>query len=126
MQKRIKTSTSTAVNLEKLDKFLRLSSKAAILRIAISRSLQDVSIPKMDMKENKNGFEISLDTLFGEYGIFYKVLIKRHANQDLSDEAFVNLVIAHIERGMITLYGDYALDNNKNKLFLRLIEEDKV
>lgn len=74
MVQRIKISNKATDYLDKMQNKLHLSSKAAILRICISLSLNDSTLLNGTFSyDNNNGFDISLDTLFGDYSVFLKV-----------------------------------------------------
>lgn len=108
MIQRIKTSNSVAENLDKIQNKLHLSSKAAILRIAISLSLNDDSDLNLTAQYlTDQGFDISIATLFGEYEVLFRALIKNSYKCVIDEQLYVKLIQAHIERGMIKLYGEF-------------------
>lgn len=112
MIQRIKTSNTVAENLDKIQNKLHLSSKAAILRIAISLSLNDDSGLNLTAKYfTDRGFDISIATLFGEYEVLFRTLIKNSYKHAIDEQLYVKLIQAHIERGMIKLYGEFATNN---------------
>lgn len=112
MIQRIKTSNSVAYNLDKIQNKLHLSSKAAILRIAISLSLNDNNDLDLKLKyPTDKGFDISIATLFGEYEILFRALIKNSYKEPVNEQKYVRLIQAHIERGMVKLYGEFATNN---------------
>lgn len=123
MIQRIRTSTVTSINLDKIQTKYKLSTKASILRICISVSLKDDSNPLdyLNNLENKEGFDISFPTLFGEQEVLYKALIKCHADKILSESEFADYVLAHIERGMIGVYGEFAVTGSFEEFMLKLI-----
>lgn len=123
MIQRIKTSTTTSINLDRIQSKYKLSTKASILRICISVSLKDDSCPLeyLNNIDNSEGFDISLPTLFGEHEVLYKSLIRWHANKTLSESEFVNYVLGHIERGMIGVYGEFAVTGSFEEFMLKLI-----
>ena len=112
MIQRIKTSNSVAENLDKIQNKLHLSSKAAILRIAISLSLNydsDLNLTAQYLTDQ--GFDISIATLFGEYEVLFRALIKNSYKCVIDEQLYVKLIQAHIERGMIKLYGEFLTNN---------------
>lgn len=123
MNQRIRTSTITSINLDQIQNKYKLSTKASVLRICISFSLKDGSCPLESLKDidNKDGFDISLSTLFGDLEVLYNALIRCHANKELNDSEFVSYVLAHIERGMIGIYGEFAITSNFEDFMLKLV-----
>lgn len=113
MIKRIKTSKKASKYLDAIQNKLKLSTKASILRIALSVSLKDPVDPlKNENNLDSNGFEISLSTLYGDYETYYKVLIKEHCKKDLTNDEIIRYIIAHIERGIVIVYGELMTSNS--------------
>lgn len=122
MIQRIKTSGQTSLNLDKIQNKLHLSSKAAILRICLSLSLNEEE--EIDLSKSistEGGFDISLNTLFGDYDVLFKILIKNNYKKPLNEQIFVKLVQAHLERGMIKFYGEFATNNDVYKLIENIV-----
>lgn len=112
MIQRIKTSNTVSENLDKIQNKLHLSSKAAILRIALSLSLNEDDDIDLKLKyQTDKGFDISIATLFGEYEILFRALIKNSFPEQLNEQQYVKLIQAHLERGMVKLYGEFATNN---------------
>lgn len=123
MNARIKTSEKTSINLDKIQSKLHLSSKASVLRICLSLSLNDPSTPfEYFPKDDKNGFEISVSTLFGEFEVLYVGLIYQHYGQKMDKKMFIKSLISHIERGMVYLYSEFATTNSTEDLIIKLVE----
>ena len=124
MVQRIKISNKATDYLDKMQNKLHLSSKAAILRICISLSLNDSTLLNGTFShDNNNGFDISLDTLFGDYSVFFEGLIKNHYKKEMTDKEYVEQVIGHIERGIVILYGEVATTNTTHELIKRLVDD---
>jgi DNA sulfur modification protein DndE len=124
MVQRIKISNKATDYLDKMQNKLHLSSKAAILRICISLSLNDSTLLNGTFSyDNNNGFDISLDTLFGDYSVFFEGLIKNHYKKEMTDKEYVEQVIGHIERGIVILYGEFATTNTTHELIKRLVDD---
>lgn len=122
MVQRIKTSGQTSINLDRIQNKLHLSSKAAILRLCLSLSLnekEEVDLTKVSSTEG--GFDISLNTLFGEYDVLFRILIKNNYKKSMNEQTFVKLVQAHLERGMIKLYGEFATNNDIYKFIESIV-----
>lgn len=123
MIQRIKTSNQTSYNLDKIQNKLHLSSKAAILRIALAISLNDPDKIDISIKyQTDQGFDISLTTLFGEYELFFRTLIKYSYQSEMDEKTYIRLIQSHIERGMIKLYGEFATNNDIKKMLNEIIE----
>jgi DNA sulfur modification protein DndE len=122
---RLKTSNITANKLDDIHKTLRLSSKAAVARIAIGLSLNLKSDPRLDYSEQINdnsGFEFQRSTLLGEYEDVYRVLIIEHLQKYIfEDQYYPNLVKAHIERGIYLLHSEMKMAGNRDKLVKHLL-----
>lgn len=117
MIQRIKTSNRTATHLDEIQNKLHLSSKAAILRICISLSLNNPESPlDFGSTDSNNGFEISINTLFGDYKDLYTNLIKYHYKESIDEDIFAKLIQSHIERGMIEFYGDFLMSGTPEKM----------
>ena len=75
---RLKTSKEARIILDNLNRVLRMSNNAVILRFAISKSIMhEVPIEEDPISEvhNNSGFEINRNTLYGENErIFYSRL----------------------------------------------------
>jgi DNA sulfur modification protein DndE len=125
MINRLKTSKESKERLENLNRVLRMSSNAVILKYAISRSLSEESDVSLDITAqitNNSGFEISRSTLYGEDEIIYKLLMG--VTKDDSDEKFFpQLTNMHIERGLRLLERDYKFAGNKEKFIFNIIKD---
>ena len=130
MNLRLKTSVSTETKLNELQTMLQVSSKAAVMRLAIGISLKidgdpriiDGAIIKYDV-HNQAGADYNRFTIFGDDELMYKILMKQHLNNNIPDDVFFPwLTNAHIDRGIKELYADYKLTNNKIKYIQKIIE----
>ena len=122
---RLRTSKDTKERMESLNRLVRFSNNAVLLRYAIARSLlaggdvtEDIDARPLDSL----GFEIPRSTLFGENeAIFkYSMGIKQSDSDDLF---FPTLTLMHIERGIKLLERDYKYAGNKEKFIRNLINK---
>lgn len=118
MNGRITTSIETEKKIIELQKILRLSTKASIMRIGLGISLNIESDPREEIEEqDHNGATYQIVTITGDKFDLYKALIIKHLNYSkLDDNEIVDLIIAHISRGIGMLYTEYQLKGNYNKL----------
>lgn len=130
MNLRLKTSLDTESKLNELQTLLQISSKAAVMRLAIGLSLKiegdprkvDNVIIKYDIHK-QNGADYNRFTIFGEDEVIYKILMKQHLKMDFDDEVFFpELTNAYIDRGIKELYADYKLTNNRIKYIQGLLK----
>jgi DNA sulfur modification protein DndE len=127
---RLRTSADTEMKLIELDKKIKLSSKAAIMRIAIACSLKQNSDPRIVDGQDipydirmQGGVDYQRMTIFGQMEYLYRILMTNHIGRDLSDEEFFpELTVAHIRRGIDYLYSEYRYIDNKDKFFANLIK----
>ena len=113
---RIRTTADVELKLTDLDKKLKLSSKAAIMRLAIACSLKMNGDPRIkadvvrhyDVK-NQDGLDYQRLTVFGQSEI-------------TDEEFFPELTYFHIERGVNYLNSEYRYLNDRDKFFNKLIE----
>ena len=120
---RLKTKLDTETKLNQLQTLLQLSSKAAVMRICIAYSLRfgkdprvvDNRIIKYDIRE-QNGADYNRFTIFGQDEVVYKALMEESLQRKIPDEEFFpELTNAHIERGIVMLYGDVKLAKTKER-----------
>ena len=122
---RLKTSKESKRRLEELNRVLKMSSNAVILRYAISKSIlcdKDINSDIDAEVDNNSGFEITRQTLFGENEIVYKLLmgIKFSDNDSVF---FPTLTNKHIERGLKILEREYKFAGNKTKFIINTINK---
>lgn len=126
---RLKTSLDVESKLTELQSALQLSSKAAVIRLAISLSLRIEGDPRIVGGEivkynvkNQNGADYNRFTIFGTDEIVYKAIMQQHLKQCLDDEVFFpELTNAHLARGIIELNAELKLANNKEKFIRDLL-----
>ncbi len=130
MNLRLRTSADTEMKLTELDRKIRLSSKAAIMRIAIACSLKKEGDPRIvngerviyDIK-NQGGIDYQRLTIFGQAEDIFRLLMINHLGVNITDEEFFpELTCAHIKRGVDFLYSEYRYIDNKDKFFEKLID----
>ena len=120
MNGRITTSIETEKKIIELQKALKLSTKAAIMRIAIGLSLNIDSDPRDEVKElteEHNGATYQFITIIGDnFELYRAMIIESSKIVNVSDEEFSDLLISHIARGVELLYTEYQLRGNYIKL----------
>ena len=125
---RLKTTTDVEDKLVELDRRIKLSSKAAIMRLALSYSIKIKTDPRVqnDMTRNydirkQDGLDYQRLTIFGQNEDLYKLLMINQLGTSITDEEFFpELTFFHIERGINLLYSDYLYINDKDKFFEKL------
>lgn len=130
MNLRLRTTQDIEEKLNILQNWLHVSSKAAIMRLAISWSLKDKTIPALlnsekkvyDSKE-KNGPDYLRLTIFGQDEAYYKLLMENHFNREIADdEFFPALTSFYIESGVSALFSEYRYLNDKDKFLKKLLD----
>ena len=130
MNLRMKTTIDVESKLSELQSSLQVSSKAAVMRLAIAYSLKMKDDPRIidgviqhyNIKK-QNGSDYIRYTIFGNDEILYKVMFEQQCGKHLNDdEFFPELTYAHISRGIKELYADYKLSNNREKFIKQLIK----
>ena len=119
---RLRTSKAAKERMEALNRVLRFSSNAVLLRYAIARSIlveRDVKTDSDAAYTDSSGFEIPRSTLFGENEAVFKYCMGIKSS-DTDDFFFPNLTILHIERGLKLLERDYKYAGNKDKFIKNL------
>lgn len=120
---RMKTSRESKERMEALNRVLKFSSNAILLRYALALSINyeiDIYNDKLAEVSNNSGFEINRVTLFGENELAYKLMMGV-TNSDDDEVFFPHLTNKHIERGLILLEREYKIAGNKEKLINNLI-----
>ena len=123
MNLRLKTSMEVESKLNELQSFLQVSSRAAVMRLAIGYSLKIKEPVDSNYNiKNQQGTDYNRFTIFGNDELFYKVMMEEHVRNHLEDEDFFpGYTNAHIERGIKELYADYKLYNNREKLLKKIL-----
>lgn len=125
---RLKTTTDVENKLVELDRRIKLSSKAAIMRLALSYSIKIKTDPRVqnditrhyDIRK-QDGLDYQRLTIFGQNEELYKLLMINQLGTNITDEEFFpELTFFHIERGINLLYSDYLYINDKDKFFEKL------
>lgn len=129
MNLRLKTSLDVESKLTELQSLLQLSSKAAVMRLAIAFSLKIKGDPRIidgkfvhyDLKK-QNGADYNRFTIFGTDEIVYKAIMQQHLGEYVDDDVFFpELTNAHLSRGIIELNADFKLAKNKEKFIRELL-----
>ena len=120
MNGRITTSTEIESKIVELQKLLKLSTKASVMRIAIGLSLKNDSDPRKKFVVDSNdhsGGTYQIGTITGIYDEVYKALLIEHLGSKIDDEKlYQSLLLAHINRGIELLYDEYQLKGNYDKV----------
>lgn len=126
---RVKTSGDIESKLSELDKKIKLSSKAALMRIAIACSVREKGDPRIENdtmlpyeSRSQGGADYQRFTIFGQNEDIYKLLMIQNLGHKITDEEFFpDLTNAHIRRGIRYMYSEYSYIDNRDKFFESLI-----
>ena len=130
MNLRLKTKLEDETKIYELQNGLQVSSRAAVIRLAIGYSLRinedprivDGIFVKYDTSK-QNGADYNRFTLYNNDELLYKVLMEQKLQSHLSDnEFFPELTYAHIHRGIKELYADFKLCGSKEKFLRKLLK----
>ncbi len=120
MNGRLTTSLDVEKKIIELQKLLKLSTKASVMRIAIGLSLKSNIDPRIDYPEKENdhgGATYQRTTITGEYDELYRALMIEQIKEKLNDnELFPELYNSHISRGVELLYDEYQLRGSYDKV----------
>ena len=130
MNLRLKTNINTEVRLNELQSLLQVSSKAAVIRLAIAYSLKLKGDPRIVDNETtlskvkeQSGADYIRYTIFGSDELFYKLMMEQHLQIHLTDdEFFPELTNAHLNRGIIELQAELKLAKSKEKLIMNIMK----
>ena len=120
MNGRLTTSLEIEKKIIELQKLLKLSTKASVMRIAIGISLKSKIDPRIDYPESINdhgGATYQRITITGDYDELYKALMIEQINEKIDDkDIFPELYNSHISRGVDLLYDEYQLKGSYDKV----------
>lgn len=120
MNGRLTTSLETEKKIIELQKLLKLSTKASVMRIAMGLSLKSKVDPRIDYSENDNdhgGATYQRVTITGDYDELYKALMIEQINEKIEEkDIFPELYNSHISRGIDLLYDEYQLKGSYDKV----------
>lgn len=130
---RVRTSADIEVKLNELDKKIKLSSKAALMRIAIACSVREPGDPRIENgvktnyeKRSQGGADYQRYTIFGQHEEVFRLLMVQNLGEEISDdEFFPDLTNAHIRRGIRYMYSEYMYTDNRDKFFENLMKLSK-
>ncbi len=126
MNGRLTTSLEVEQKIIELQKLLKLSTKASVMRIALGLSLKSKDDPRLIYNEKNNdhgGATYQRVTITGDYDELYRALLIEQLNMEVSDtEIFPELFNAHISRGINALYDEYQLKGNYDKVLDSIFE----
>ena len=120
MNGRLTTSLEVEQKIIELQKLLKLSTKASVMRLALGLSLKSNDDPRIEYPESQNdhgGATYQRLTITGDYDEFYRALLIEHINENLPNEKiFPELFNSHISRGVNLLYDEYQLKGSYDKV----------
>lgn len=120
MNGRLTTSLEVEKKIIELQRLLKLSTKASVMRIAIGLSLKSKIDPRIEYPESENdhgGATYQRITITGDYDELYRALMIEHIQKEIEDkEIFPELLNSHITRGVNVLYDEYQLKGNYDKV----------
>lgn len=120
MNGRLTTSLEVEKKIIELQRLLKLSTKASVMRIAIGLSLKSKSDPRIEYPESENdhgGATYQRITITGDYDELYRALMLEQLKKEIDDkEIFPELINSHISRGVNVLYDEYQLKGNYDKV----------
>ena len=126
MNGRLTTSFDVENKIVELQKVLKLTTKAAVMRLAIGISLKMKTDPEIDYPEKDNdhgGSSYQKMTIFGDYDEIYKVMIINHLDKEIDEKKiFPAIVNSHIARGVNMLIEEYQLKGNYDKVVDTIFE----
>lgn len=126
MNGRLTTSLEVEQKIIELQKLLKLSTKASVIRIALGLSLKSKEDPRKVYNEKNNdhgGGSYQRITITGDYDELYRALLIEQLNKEIDDtELFPELFNAHISRGINALYDEYQLKGNYDKVLDSIFE----
>ena len=120
MNGRLTTSLKIEKKIIELQRLLKLSTKASVMRIAIGLSLKSKTDPRIVYPEYANvngGATYQRITITGDYDELYRALMLEQLKKEIDDkEIFPELINSHISRGVNVLYDEYQLKGNYDKV----------
>lgn len=120
MNGRLTTSLEVEQKIIELQKLMKLSTKASVMRIALGLSLKSQTDPRIEYPEKDNdhgGATYQRITITGDYDELYKALLIEQVGKKLKDnEIFPELFNSHISRGVNVLYDEYQLKGSYDKV----------
>lgn len=126
MNGRLTTSLEVEQKIIELQKLLKLSTKASVMRIALGLSLKSNLDPRKEYNEKNNdhgGATYQRVTITGDYDELYRALLLEQLDKEIGDnELFPELFNSHISRGINVLYDEYQLKGNYDKLLDSIFE----
>lgn len=121
---RLRTTKNAEDKINEIQHLFHLTSKAAVMRLAIAYSLLEESNPisSNEYETNFDGAEYNRYTIYGENEIIYLMLFQEHLHQHIDDETFFPvLTSAHIERGVSYIKSEFDLHGSVSKVIDRIL-----
>ncbi len=133
MNIRLKTTNEVEVLLSVLQNSLQVSSKAAVMRIAVAFSLNENGDPRKyrdgicyDIK-NQDGLDYLRHVILGNDDYIYKILFQQHLKCEIEDSKyFPELFNAHLERGIHLLNSEIKYCTNRDKFLKKVLKECEI
>lgn len=127
---RMRTDSNMELKLVELQEAFQVTSKAAIMRIAIAVSLTREGDPRLNNGSIQeytpkvlDGIDYHRLTIFGMDENVYKILMQQHLHKSLTDEEFFpELTFYHLKRGLYDLYADYKLAKTRDRLLMQYMK----
>lgn len=120
MNGRLTTSLEVERKIIELQRLLKLSTKASVMRIAIGLSLKSKTDPRIEYPESENdhgGATYQRITITGDYDELYKALLIEQLSNEIDEkDIFPELLNSHITRGVNVLYDEYQLKGSYEKV----------
>lgn len=120
MNGRLTTSLEVEQKIIELQRLMKLSTKASVMRIALGLSLRSKTDPRLEYPEKENdhgGATYQRITITGDYDELYRALLIEQIGQEVKEnELFPELFNSHISRGVNVLYDEYQLKGNYDKV----------
>lgn len=120
MNGRLTTSLEVEQKIIELQRIMKLSTKASVMRIALGLSLRSKTDPRLEYPEKENdhgGATYQRITITGDYDELYRALLIEQIGQEVKEnELFPELFNSHISRGVNVLYDEYQLRGNYDKV----------
>jgi len=122
MVSRIHTTKESESKIIELQNLLHFSTKASVIRLALSLSLLDESDPREESNSRSKGGDYQRYTITGENDELIKAMIVQHLGIKIEDgEYFPELFSAHVERGIRLLHSEYMNAGNYDKFVKNLL-----
>lgn len=129
MNLRLKTNLNVERKLNELQGLLQVSSRAAVMRLAIAFSIKEGTDPTIvdgvhisyDVRK-QDGVDYNRFTIYGDDEIYFKIQMEQSLCRYLEDDQFFpEMTNAHITRGIEDLYSELKLAGSKEKFLKKFV-----